>query len=112
MKYTEPRPYADPNVAARKLIEIANSVEAVQDGRIHIEKSTDRSFSNSRDRQRNGAGLKLAIARDCCCCMRAGLTLSSLRRERSCLHERGRQAEATLLRFRFNTFAIPNNGKL
>lgn len=64
MKYTEPRPYADPNVAARKLIEIANSVEAVQDGRIHIEKSTDRSFSNSRDRQRNGAGLKLAIARD------------------------------------------------
>jgi hypothetical protein len=32
------RPYADPDVAARKLIEIAHSVEPVQDGRIHIEK--------------------------------------------------------------------------
>jgi hypothetical protein len=31
------RPYADPEAAARKLIEIANSVEAVQDGRIYIE---------------------------------------------------------------------------
>jgi hypothetical protein len=30
-------PYADPEAAARKLLEIANSVEAVQDGRIHIE---------------------------------------------------------------------------
>jgi hypothetical protein len=28
---------SDPEAAARKLIEIANSVEAVQDGRIHIE---------------------------------------------------------------------------
>ena len=32
-----PRPYADPEKAARKLVEIANAVEAVQDGRIHIE---------------------------------------------------------------------------
>jgi hypothetical protein len=38
MKYREERPYADPEVAARKLVEIANGVEAVQDGRIHIEK--------------------------------------------------------------------------
>ena len=30
--------YANPEAAARKLLEIANSVEAVQDGRIHIEK--------------------------------------------------------------------------
>ena len=30
------RPFADPEVAARKIIEIANSVEAAQDGRIHI----------------------------------------------------------------------------
>jgi hypothetical protein len=33
----EPRPFADPEAAARKLMEIANSVEPVQDGRIHIE---------------------------------------------------------------------------
>jgi hypothetical protein len=32
MKFTAERPYADPEKAARKLIEIANSVEAVQDG--------------------------------------------------------------------------------
>ena len=38
MKFAEPRPYANPEAAIRKLLEIANSVEAVQDGRIHIEK--------------------------------------------------------------------------
>ena len=38
MKFIEPRPFADPDVAARKLIEIANGVEAVQDGRIYIER--------------------------------------------------------------------------
>jgi hypothetical protein len=37
MKFAAVRPYTDPEVAARKLVEIANSVEAVQDGRIHIE---------------------------------------------------------------------------
>ena len=37
MKFAAVRPYANPEAAARKLIEIANSVEAVQDGRIHIE---------------------------------------------------------------------------
>jgi len=37
MKLTEARPYSDPEVTARKLIEIANSVGAVQDGRIYIE---------------------------------------------------------------------------
>jgi len=39
MKYVEPSHFTDPDAAARKLIEIANSVEAVQDGRIHIEKT-------------------------------------------------------------------------
>ena len=37
MKFTTDRPYADPEKAARKLLGIANSVEPVQDGRIHIE---------------------------------------------------------------------------
>jgi len=37
MKFAADRPYGDPDKAARKLIEIANSVEAVQDGRIFIE---------------------------------------------------------------------------
>jgi hypothetical protein len=38
MKYINDRPFADPEKAARKLLEIANETEAVQDGRIHIEK--------------------------------------------------------------------------
>jgi hypothetical protein len=38
MNFATDRPFADPENAARKLIEIANTVEVVQDGRIHIEK--------------------------------------------------------------------------
>jgi hypothetical protein len=37
MRFATERTYADPEKAARKLIEIANSVEAVHDGRIYIE---------------------------------------------------------------------------
>ena len=37
-KFVATRPFADPDAAARKLIEIANGVEAVQDGRIYIER--------------------------------------------------------------------------
>jgi hypothetical protein len=38
MKFVAPRPFADPEVAARKLVELANAFESVQDGRIYIEK--------------------------------------------------------------------------
>jgi hypothetical protein len=64
MKFAADRPYADPEAAARKLVEIANSVEAVQDGRIFIElinwpflhdlKGTPAEY---------GAGLDVAIKR-------------------------------------------------
>ena len=37
MKVFEPRLFADPDVAARKLVELANAFEPVQDGRIYIE---------------------------------------------------------------------------
>ena len=37
MKFVEPRNLADPAAAARRLVEIASTVEAVQDGRIYIE---------------------------------------------------------------------------
>jgi hypothetical protein len=36
-EFATARPYSDPEAAARKPIEVANSVEAVQDGRIFIE---------------------------------------------------------------------------
>ena len=38
MKFAEPRPFANPEVAARKLVELADGVDTIQDGRIHIEK--------------------------------------------------------------------------
>jgi hypothetical protein len=38
MKFVTDSPFADPDVAASKIIELANGVEAVQDGHIHIEK--------------------------------------------------------------------------
>ena len=38
MKFAPDRPYSDPEKAARKILEIANTVEVTQDGRIHIEK--------------------------------------------------------------------------
>ena len=37
LKFAEPRPYTDPDAAARKLIEIASTIEPVQNGRIYIE---------------------------------------------------------------------------
>ena len=37
MKFTADRRYSDPERAARKIVEIANGVEVVQDGRIYIE---------------------------------------------------------------------------
>jgi hypothetical protein len=64
MKFAEARDYADPEAAARKLIEIANSVEAVQDGRIHIELINGPFlFQLKGTPAEYGAGLKLAIAR-------------------------------------------------
>jgi hypothetical protein len=38
MKFVDVRPFADPDAAARKLVEIAHATEAVQDGRIYIER--------------------------------------------------------------------------
>jgi hypothetical protein len=58
------RSFADPEVAARKLMEIANSVEPVQDGRIYIEKINWPFLSEFKGSPAQyGAGLKLAIER-------------------------------------------------
>jgi hypothetical protein len=38
MKHVTERPFADPEVAARQLVQLASGIKAVQDGRIHIEK--------------------------------------------------------------------------
>jgi hypothetical protein len=64
VKFATDRPFADPDKAARKLVEIANAVEAVQDGRIHIEKINGPFlFEFKRTTGEYKAGLDLAIER-------------------------------------------------
>ena len=64
MKYTYDRPFADPENTARKLLEIANQVEPVQDGRIHIEKINGPFlFKEGGSPPEYGAGMKFAIER-------------------------------------------------
>lgn len=63
VKFTAERPYADPDKAARKLVEIANTIEAIQDGRIHIEKINAPFLAAGGSPAEYGAGLDIAIAR-------------------------------------------------
>jgi hypothetical protein len=64
MKFAEDRPYANPEAAARKLIEIANAVEAVQDGRIFIELiNGPMLFEHKATPAEYSAGLKFTIDR-------------------------------------------------
>jgi hypothetical protein len=64
MKFTPDRQYSDPEKAARKLIEIANATEAVQDGRIYIETiNGPMLFVEKATPAEYKAGLDLAIAR-------------------------------------------------
>jgi hypothetical protein len=64
MKFTADRPYADPEAAARKLAEIADSVEAVQDGRIFIELiNAPFLFQHGGNPAEYKAGINLAIER-------------------------------------------------
>ena len=64
MKYAETRPYADPEKAARKLLEIASTIEPVQDGRIYIELiNAPFLFKEGGSPAEYKAGLELAIAR-------------------------------------------------
>ena len=62
MKFAEPRPYADPEKAARRIVEIASTGEPVQDGRIHIE-LINGPFLFKGSPTEYGAGMALAIER-------------------------------------------------
>jgi hypothetical protein len=59
-----PRPFADPEKAARKLLEIANVTEAMQDGRIYIEKIIGQFlFKEGGTPDEYSAGLGCAVAK-------------------------------------------------
>ncbi|SIO57972.1 hypothetical protein SAMN05443247_08726 [Bradyrhizobium erythrophlei] len=62
MKYAADRPFADPEKAARRLLEIASTVEPVQDGRLHIEKINLPFLREGGSPAEYKAGLDLAIA--------------------------------------------------
>jgi hypothetical protein len=64
MKFATERAYADPEKAARKLVEIANQVDAVQDGRIFIELvNAPFLYEHKGTPAEYKAGLNLAIER-------------------------------------------------
>lgn len=64
MKFVEPSPYADPEAAMRKILEIAAGVEPVQEARIYIELINGPFLYQFGGRPAEyGAGLNLAIAR-------------------------------------------------
>ncbi len=62
MKLIADRPYADPDKAARKLIEIASTIEPVQDGRLYIENVNAPFLAAGGSVAEYSAGLKAAIA--------------------------------------------------
>jgi hypothetical protein len=66
MKLISDRPLADPETAGRKMLQIANAVEPVQDGRIHIEKINWPFLSDPAIRgtpSEYKAGLDFAVAK-------------------------------------------------
>ncbi len=62
MKYVGP--YSDPEKAMAKLLEIASTIEPIQDGRIHVEKINGPFlYEHGGLPAQYRAGLELAIAR-------------------------------------------------
>jgi hypothetical protein len=61
-KYVQPRPYADPDVAARKIVEIASGLEHYMDGRLLVERINGPFlFELKGTPAEYGAGIKRAI---------------------------------------------------
>ncbi|MET4426408.1 hypothetical protein [Bradyrhizobium sp. RT3a] len=64
MNLTAQRAFAAPEAAARKLVELAKTIEAVQDGRIHIEKlNAPFLYTLKATGSEFGAGIKHAVGR-------------------------------------------------
>jgi hypothetical protein len=62
VKFVTDRPLGDPDAAARKLVEVANATEAVQDGRIYIELVNGAFLAAGGSPAEYRAGLERAIA--------------------------------------------------
>ena len=62
MRFVERRPFVGPGIAARKLAEIANGIETVQDGRIYIELVNVPFLAAGGSAEDFRAGIERAIA--------------------------------------------------
>lgn len=81
MKHVTEGPFADPEAAARKLLELAASIQPVQDGRIHIEKINYPFLYTLLTPAPNSAPASGAPSRKAgLSCMRAALMCGSCRR--------------------------------
>ena len=63
MKFVASRSFADPDAAARKLVEIASTIEPVQNGRIYIELVNAPFLKAGGSPDEYRAGLDRAIAK-------------------------------------------------
>lgn len=62
MKLVTQRPFAEPEAAARQLVQFASSIEPVQDGRIHIEKiNYPFLYTLKGSAKEFGAGIRYAV---------------------------------------------------
>jgi hypothetical protein len=78
MKHVTERPFADPVVAARQLVQLASGIKAVQDGRIHIEKINYPFLYTLKEAAQSSAPASGALLRRAgWSCMRAGHTCGS-----------------------------------
>ncbi|WP_213287607.1 hypothetical protein [Bradyrhizobium sp. sGM-13] len=81
MKYATASPYADPDKAARRLLEHAQAFEPIQDGRIYIEKINGPFLFNDKGSPAEyRAGLNLAIERGWLTMHESGTFVTLLRR--------------------------------
>ncbi len=64
MKFVEPSTFADPDAAARRLLQIANAVEVIHDGRIPIELINGPFLAEGGTPDQYRAALALAIKSD------------------------------------------------
>jgi hypothetical protein len=72
MKHVTERPFADPEVATRQLVQLASGIKAVQDGKIYIEKINYHSSTRSRQAARSSVPASGALSRKAgWSCMRA-----------------------------------------
>jgi hypothetical protein len=79
MKFAAERPYADPEKAARKLVEIANSVEPAQDGRIFIELINWPFLSEHKGHSASVRSVWYRLTGRLCCCRVIGVHMAKFR---------------------------------